>query len=98
MALRIAVRTAARHDLVAAAEWYEEREADSALPLELFDEFDEILALVAEHPEAFPLFEGPIRRAVLKQFPYGIYYTVEPEQVVVLYFIAMAQEQEPTSR
>jgi hypothetical protein len=34
---------------------------------------------------------------VLKQFPYGIYYTIEPERVVVLYFIAMAQEQGPDS-
>jgi toxin ParE1/3/4 len=98
MALRVVIRTAARHDLVAAAEWYEEREPDSDLPLELFDEFDEVLALVAKHPEAFPLFEGPIRRAVLKQFPYGIYYTVEPEEIVVLYFIAMAQEEGPASR
>lgn len=69
-----------------------------SLALELFDEFDEVVALVAEHPEAFPFFEGTIRRAVLKQFPYGIYYTVEPEQIVVLYVIAMAQEQGPASR
>jgi hypothetical protein len=98
MALRVVIRTAARLDLVTAAEWYEDREPGSALPLELFDEFDEVLALISEHPEAFPLFEGPIRRAILKQFPYGIYYVVEAEQIVVLYFIAMAQEEGPASR
>jgi len=95
MARRVAISPQARIDLVTAAEWYEEREPDSLLPLELFAEFDEIIELIAEHPEAFAKFEGEVRRAILKQFPYGVYYTVEPERVVVLYLVAMAQEQGP---
>jgi hypothetical protein len=52
-----------------------------------------VIALIREQPEPFPLFESPVRRAILTTFPYGIYYTIEPERITVLYFIAMAQEQ-----
>jgi toxin ParE1/3/4 len=98
MTLPIVVRPEARIDLVSAAEWYDEREPDSMLPVELFEEFDEMVALIAERPEIFPLFRGEVRRAIMKQFPYGIYYAIEPEQIVVLYFIAMAKEEEPSPR
>jgi hypothetical protein len=96
--LPIVIAHSARIDLVAAAEWYEEREPDSISPLELFEEFDETIALVVEHPEAFPKYDGEIRRAVLKRFPYGIYYVIEPDVIAVLYFIAMAQEEGPPPR
>ena len=92
MAKRVVIARAAKLDLVAAAEWYEEREPDSLLPLELFAEFDDVVALIADNPHAFPRYRGDTRRAILRQFPYGVYYVVEPEQVVVLYFVAMAQE------
>lgn len=95
MSLPVIVTPEARADLVRAAEWYDEREPGSSIPLELFDEFDSMVALIAERPEAFPLYRGEVRRAILTQFPYGVYYLIEPERVVVLYFIAMAQEHGP---
>jgi plasmid stabilization system protein ParE len=95
MRLRVVIAPAAKADLVAAAEWYDEREPDSLLPLELFAEFDSVVDLIAETPEAFPRYNGDVRRAILRQFPYGLYYVVEADRVVVLYFIAMAQERGP---
>jgi toxin ParE1/3/4 len=98
MAHRVVIFPEARIDLVTAAEWYEEREPDSLIPLELFAEFDVTVELIAEHPEAFPKFDGEVRRAILKQFPYGVYYSIEPDHIAVLYFVAMAQEQGPERR
>jgi hypothetical protein len=95
MSPRVVIYPEARIDLVAAAEWYEEREPDSLIPLELFAEFDEMIELIREHPEAFPKFDGEVRRAILKQFPYGVYYSIESDHVAVLYFVAMAQEEGP---
>ncbi|HEX7478869.1 MAG TPA: hypothetical protein VF331_13770 [Polyangiales bacterium] len=89
----VLVSPQARIDLVVAAEWYHEQDPDANIPIQLFEEFDSVIAIIREQPEAFPLFEGPVRRAILTTFPYGIYYTVEPERITVLYFIAMAQEQ-----
>ena len=98
MKLPVQVSAEARRDLVAAGEWCLEREPDSLLPLELFDEFDQMLGLIAEHPDAFPVYEGEIRRAILRQFPYGIYYVIDSECISVLFFVAMVQEQGPDSR
>ena len=95
MRLRVVITPTAKVDLVAAAEWYEEREPDSLLPLELFAEFDSVVDLIAENPEACPRYRGDTRRAILRQFPYGLYYLVEADRIVVLYFIAMAQERGP---
>lgn len=93
MALPVVVSPQARLDLVEAAEWYDEQDPDANIPIRLFEEFDSMVALIGERPDAFPPFEGPARRAILTTFPYGIYYVVEPQRVAVLYFIAMAQEQ-----
>jgi hypothetical protein len=98
MAARVVIFPETQVDLVAAAEWYEEREPDSLIPLELFAEFDDMLELIAEHPEAFPKFDGDVRRAILKQFPYGVYYSIEQDHIAVLYFVAMAQEEGPEPR
>jgi ParE toxin of type II toxin-antitoxin system, parDE len=95
MTLPVRIEPKARVDLVVAAEWYEEQDPDANLPLQLFEEFDSVVQLIAERPEAFPIFESDVRRAILSQFPYGIYYTVEPHAVVVLYFTSMAQEVGP---
>ena len=95
MALPVVISPQARIDLVVAAEWHDEQDPDANIPIDLFEEFDSVVALVGERPEAFPIFEGTVRRAILSRFPYGIYYTVEAAYVAVLYFIAMAQEEGP---
>ena len=95
MTLPVRVEPQARIDLVTIAEWYDEQDPDANLPLQLFEEFDSVVSLICERPEAFPVFEGEVRRAILHQFPCGLYYTVERECIVVLYFISMAQEQGP---
>ena len=96
--LPVRIEPKARIDLVTVAEWYDAQDPDANLPLQLFEEFDSVVDLIRERPEAFPIFDGQVRRAILSQFPCGIYYTVEPDCVVVLYFISMAQEQGPGTR
>jgi hypothetical protein len=93
--LPVRIEPQARIDLVTIAEWYDEQDPDASLPLQLFEEFDSVVDLIRDRPEAFPVFEGQVRRAILHQFPCGIYYTVEPDSIVVLSFISMAQEQGP---
>jgi len=95
MTLRVRIQPEARIDLVTVAEWYDEQGPDANLPLQLFAEFDAVVDLIREQPTAFPIFEGEVRRAILSQFPYGIYYAVESDCVVVLYFMSMAQEEGP---
>jgi plasmid stabilization system protein ParE len=90
--MRSVVRPKAEANLYAAVSWYQEEEPGSTLWLDLIDEFESVLARVSEHPESAPVYEGTIRRALLRRFPYAIYYVIEGEEVVVITFLAMRLE------
>ena len=90
--MRSVVRPSAEANLYAAASWYRDEEPRSSLWLDLLDEFERVVAQVCVHPESAPVYEGPIRRALLKRFPYAIYYLIEPEEIVVVAFLAMKLE------
>jgi plasmid stabilization system protein ParE len=47
-------------------------------------------------PALYQRVEGEIRRAVLRRFPYSLFYVIEQDQVVVLAF--MHQHQKPRTR
>ena len=95
MALASVITPDAAVQLFVAAAWYEEREPDATLALELIAEFDDVLEFVCENPEMFPVYDGAVRRALLHRFPYAIYYEREADRIVVLTFLAMSQEQGP---
>jgi hypothetical protein len=95
MALASVITPDAAAQLFVAAQWYDEREPDSTLGLELIAEFDEVLEFICRNPEMFPVYDGTTRRALLHRFPYAIYYKQEADRIVVLTFLAMSQEQGP---
>ncbi len=47
-------------------------------------------------PALYQRVEGEIRRAVLRRFPYSLFYVIEQDQVIVLAF--MHQHQKPRTR
>ena len=89
--MRSVVRPKAEANLYAAASWYQDEEPGSSLWMDLLDEFESVVAYVREHPLSIPIYEGNVRRALLKRFPYAIYYVVEPEEIVVVTFLAMLE-------
>jgi plasmid stabilization system protein ParE len=91
--LQPVVRPKAEAHLYAAASWYQEQEPGSSLWLELLDEFEAVLDQLCAYPDSAPIYEGRIRRALLRRFPYAVYYVIEDEQVVVVTFLAMKLEQ-----
>ena len=62
--------------------WYESRR--SGLGKEFAQELDATLTRIIDNPLAFPRVWGEIRRAVLRRFPYGIYFRLADGDVVVL--------------
>ncbi len=48
------------------------------------DEIGRVEDFLRDNPELYPFVNGPIRRAVLRRFPYGLFYLVEDSQVLVL--------------
>jgi plasmid stabilization system protein ParE len=82
VSLPVVYRTAARLDIIAAARDYEEQRP--ALGRRFLDEIGRIERHLSSSPGLYQAVEGPIRRAVLRRFPYGLFYLEETERVLVL--------------
>lgn len=39
---------------------------------------------IIEYPEAWPVFDGDVRRSLLRRFPYGVLYTLEGGSVFIV--------------
>ena len=79
--MRLVVREAAEADIVEAARWYEQR--SPGLGSEFLRAIDVALAEIARMPERYPVIRGKARRALLRRFPYAVYFIATPELISV---------------
>lgn len=82
MTRQFILRARAEDDIRSAFEWYESQRA--GLGAEFLAALRQRLEAVRAHPEANSLLYRGIRRAVVSQFPYLIFYVARPERVTVL--------------
>ncbi len=80
--MRIRFQPEAEAELAEARTWYalQGKELDSQLMLRI----DETLKRIIEAPEAYPSVYRQLRRAVVHQFPFAIFYVPTPEEIRVL--------------
>jgi len=80
--LRLVVRPLAEQDLVETQRWYEEQRPG------LGDEFrltvDRLVGRIIERPQLYPEVYRSVRRAVVRRFPYLLYYVVTSDAIVLL--------------
>ncbi len=86
----LVLRSQAEEDLTAAALWYEEQLL--GLGREFLDEADKVFRQITHFPESHPARHRHFRRALLRRFPFGVFYAVEPDNIVVLTVIHLAQD------
>lgn len=82
MTLGVRLRSEAEQDLSDAAAWYEEQ-----LPGLGHQFLDEVLAAfssITEAPLMYPVIHRNARRALIRRFPFGVYYLVENTAIVVV--------------
>ncbi len=72
----------AQADLQEATAWYA-RQAPG-LELEFVRAVDAAIATIGRFPDAFPVVEADMRRAVLRRFPYQLIYFGDGDRVVVV--------------
>lgn len=78
----IVLAKVAEEEMHTAAQYYEERQIGLGKSF-----LDEVLLTgrnITEHPEAWPVISGKIRRCLLRRFPFGMLFRVEAERVYVL--------------
>jgi len=82
MTYRLIVRPLAESDLADTFAWYESRREGLGRGFQLA--VDEAFDRIQLNPFAYPKVEGEVRRAVLKRFPYNIFYLIRDNDVIVL--------------
>ncbi len=82
MTLRVRVTPEAQADLADGRDWYEA--ASPGLGADFLYEIEATLRSAAEWPNAAPVVGETMRRALVARFPYGVFYAVEGDDLVVL--------------
>ena len=82
MARRLVVQPQSDLDIQAAAVWYEDQQ--SGLGLRFLDELAVVFRRIADNHRQFPCVDGNIHRALIRHFPYGVYFLAEAEDINVL--------------
>jgi hypothetical protein len=55
-------------------------------------QLDAALALVRQHPEAAPVYSGPYRRMLVREFRYGIFCQAQPARIIVVAIMDLRQD------
>ena len=82
MTPRLVLRPQAEAELLDARDWYEEQRP--GLGEAFATEVDTMLARIVEAPLAYLRVQGETRRALLRRFPYAIYFHAMVTEIVVL--------------
>jgi len=82
MNLPLIVRPEAERDLAEAHDWYASRVR--GLGSEFLLAIDAALSSIQRTPELYPIVYENLRRALIRRFPYGIFYLVEEARIVVI--------------
>lgn len=70
--------------------WYEDQR--SGLGSRFLDELDLVFQRITGNPRQFPRVEGDVHRALLRHFPYGVYFLAESEDLKALAVLHLHRE------
>ena len=79
---RLHIRPEAELDILEAAVWYENEQANLGFDFEA--ELSSIYQRVVEKPRQFPIQGHGVRRALFTRFPYGVFFIEREEEIVVV--------------
>jgi plasmid stabilization system protein ParE len=79
-------------DIEAAFEWYEREEV--GLGFQFLDELRATYVRILDHPFGYQDLRSGIRRALTRRFPYGVYFSIEEEVIVIVAVLHTARDPE----
>jgi hypothetical protein len=82
MSNSISLRREAEADILEAFVWYEEQ--SMGLGSDFMRAVDAMLANIARNPLEHQVLYKNVRRATLRRFPYGLFYIINRDVVIVL--------------
>jgi plasmid stabilization system protein ParE len=90
MRLPVSVPPQVEAEAARAAQWYERESL--GLGVAFLEVVEATLAAIAENPKRYPLVHRDVRRALLKRFPYGVFFRVRPRAIRVLAIVHLARD------
>ena len=82
MSLPVVLRRTARAEFDAAIDWYERQQL--GLGVEFATRVQAVFDRIAAQPEMHVKVHGEVRKALIRRFPYSVYYRPRVDRVVVL--------------
>jgi plasmid stabilization system protein ParE len=82
MTYKVIVRPEAALEIQEAFDWYEER--SEGLGLEFLRAADACLSGVQRNPNSHQVVHEQVRRALMRKFPYALFYLIKGDIIVVL--------------
>ena len=82
MSYSLIVRHAAELDIQDAYQYYEKQKA--GLGSEFVRAVDTCFSKIGRNPKAYAVVRNQVRRALIRKFPYGIFYIFRDDTVVVI--------------
>lgn len=73
---------AAREELIEAQDWYEGEAA--GLGRRFRHAIDTLIERMSDNPRQFPVVFNNVRRALLRRFPYSLFFVVEDDALIVI--------------
>lgn len=79
--MRLRYTGRASNDLVIAFEWYERQRR--GLGFEFLDCVEAVIETIQQMPRLYAKHHNHFRRALIRRFPFSIFYTIEEKELVV---------------
>jgi plasmid stabilization system protein ParE len=87
---RLLVRRQAKLDLRQAVQWYDQQQY--GLGREFGAQVDAAMELIADNPMQYQILYRNIRRAILRKFPYGVFYRIDGTDIVVFAIVHLHRD------
>lgn len=72
----------AESEMFEAAKFYESQA--TGLGVDYISEVEHAINAIAESPMTWPIIEGELRRRLVRRFPFGILYRIEPDAIIII--------------
>ncbi len=90
MNLELLVRGRAKADIRRAAKWYEQQK--EGLGDRLVAEVDAALERIATNTEQYQIVHRNIRHAIIRDFPYGVFYRIRGNKISVFAVVHLQRD------
>ena len=72
----------AEQEMLVAAQYYQSQ--SPGLGNDYLTEVERAVHSIATSPQTWPILEGDLRRRLIRRFPCGILYRIDPDEIVII--------------